>query len=1523
MRVSEIINFSGILIGIIAAICSTILYFRASRTKKSISLEIVGLLNLIICLSMVAIVITAYVVHDIGTTGNTSSINDLTLISVFIIGFFIVCQTLYLFSPLSPIKQFNFRQSGNKQIPLENGGDLESLEKIEEILREYLQNVPNMKSLQIFDMSSPLDTTKMYISTKVYSKPLQFLSEQIEMLEEQFTPLDRLNKKLEILEKRDEGAIDPLQVIVNQNNKQCVLLGEPGIGKTTYLKYLTISMASKKEGRTQNFLPLYIALNDYANSRIGNLFNYIVEIYRKRYFSTGDKELLQELIENKLIDGTAFILLDGLDETLIGTSAKTTYKKVCDQIEMFAGSYENAYIIVTSRKTSYELREKLMVKDNKTLGREFKCLEIAGFLRSDIRNFVEQWFEERPSNDKGISAENLLLKLEQDSRLRELSHNPLLLSILTLAYTRRMKITHRRAKLYDDCTTALLKDWDKSRTVERTNEDLLAIQNELPELKITILKELAWHFHNLELSYFSREDALVVIDELLKREQVQSNLNEQILEEIIINSGLLQKLLEDKKASEDEMLLEDKKVAENYYYFSHITFQEYFAAKYMVDAVKNGQALEKDFLNRWSDPWWEEVVLLYAGLTSKLSSVLIDLKSQNRNDIYYSNVLFASRCIAAASVQSQNEIHEVIQYLYKILQETTHEHLADRVANTLIEVANQDVNLSLLKMLGAKFDNEDFSDKLLMVPEKLIKGFSIIARTSIAEALGTCSDRGVSEKLKDMLVNEQGIDDDKLIASIADTLGKLGNKSVAEDLVKKLSRPTRDGIKNDIIDVLRSLREPLVVPQLCNCLSSSNVNDDEKSRIADTLGVLGPLLDTQEMKKTLSQKLLDVIRNQETPTDVGCACIGAFGKWRFTDVIPELQNLLNNKDSWPLCSRMAVVLNLLGKGQVQPGVRFYLLQKNVNEQAILSFIPFLVEQNAASLVSELVPLVIEDDENVAHEISPTVRRELAKTLGEVGDDDVATKLLDHLSSLAEALSISRNEKVAEQLSAHLEDISFNPLVYSEIVLALGTLYDRGKLKDEKLFESLRKLIVNLSSDKEILWSCVKVISEFSEIKDRKDALEMFKGILEDRDKGEVKERKELENTLQLRSMELENTLQLRSMELENVLPLASKELQEIRESRSNELENVLQLASKKIVEIRELVNKKIKEAYEFRRKFYEDSLNSASEELGEILQSVSNQLGEIRELRSNQLGEILQSVSNQLGEIRELRSNQLGEIRELRNKKPENTLEFKIEDLEEALRSATRELEEICEFKIEELEVILQIREEELEEILRLVRDELKNILQLAKKKLEEICELRKVKRSKELLRSLQLAINELESIHQKRREIETEKEELEDIRQLFIITRGMLGDNDEKICHELAELLTKKALYKGEEAREQIVKALITLSNLSNDSSIVTSPVPDLLNKLRDTTFSLDIRRSIVKVIKRIGTDADTCESLWQVMDNETIPDLKEDIYEAIWEISRRVSLRVYWDTASSKIRVEKVKPLKMELPATAGSQI
>ncbi len=89
-----------------------------------------------------------------------------------------------------------------------------------------------------------------------------------------------------------------------------------------------------------------------------------------------------------------------------------------------------------------------------------------------------------------------------------------------------------------------------------------------------------------------------------------------------------------------------------------------------------------------------------------------------------------------------------------------------------------------------------------------------------------------------------------------------------------------------------------------------------------------------------------MIGDRKVSDNVRYACIGAVGRWHYTDIIPELQKLLQKIDSWPLRSRLMIVLNTLGDETIQLDIPS---DENATNDARNSLIQFLIDQNACSL----------------------------------------------------------------------------------------------------------------------------------------------------------------------------------------------------------------------------------------------------------------------------------------------------------------------------------------------------------------------------------------------------------------------------------------------------------------------------------------------------------------------------------------------------------------------------------------------
>lgn len=111
-----------------------------------------------------------------------------------------------------------------------------------------------------------------------------------------------------------DGIISDERIFIEDvipRNPAIVVLGNPGSGKSTFLKVLTLKLATQSDG----LLPVILPLNAYARrlQKEGtiSLFEYLGEYYAKRQQKFAD---IGKLFKTALNKQQAIVLLDGLDE---------------------------------------------------------------------------------------------------------------------------------------------------------------------------------------------------------------------------------------------------------------------------------------------------------------------------------------------------------------------------------------------------------------------------------------------------------------------------------------------------------------------------------------------------------------------------------------------------------------------------------------------------------------------------------------------------------------------------------------------------------------------------------------------------------------------------------------------------------------------------------------------------------------------------------------------------------------------------------------------------------------------------------------------------------------------------------------------------------------------------------------------------------------------------------------------------------------------------------------------------------
>jgi hypothetical protein len=698
---------------------------------------------------------------------------------------------------------------------------------------EALLADPRLTMLRMLNMQRPLEMAWVSAQLRLYKEPQQSYDSPVSDEEE-----DDINVWIEEERQRRERHIkeiyDPEKAI--RTFHRCVIIGDPGAGKTTLLRHLAVMAAQSSISGMTSLLPIYVELQSFVHSGLHDLLDFVSTTWEEEYAFPPRQARL--LLTKLLDEGKALLLLDALDETVMGEtpeSAEQSYEAVSQTILNLAADYPKAAIVVTIRKASYSQHKPLA---------NFTTLEMMDFRFEDVKQLVRSWYDAADDVHAEEKSSDLISLLDAHPRLLTLAANPLLLTLIVLAYEDQLDLPVRRAELYRVCIEAVLTRWDAQRGVGRQEFE--------PERKHQLLKAIAWHFHRKRQRYFTEHDLLKVIAEFLPAVGLPAERNKAILQEIESEEGVL------------------KEQATGWHGFEHLTLQEYFAAEYINDHQEYAK-----LLRHRADPWWEEVLLLYVGITPDASLFLQELCSQNstiREDIFFTRLLLAGRCLAARpTVRKIGLQGQIIERLFELFMSTQHSLLRQEALKVLCGIGVFETTRRLLKLLldeqvnmfmrrritgalGTVGEPSVASDLVLLLSDERL---DVHQRWSITDALGRLGERSVADDLVQLLADEQL--DVNLRWSIVTALSRLGERSVANDLARLLADDRLDvDLRVSIADALGTLGERSVAGDLVQLLADDGLDVELRVSIADALGTLGDRSVAGDLVQLLADDGLDV-----------------------------------------------------------------------------------------------------------------------------------------------------------------------------------------------------------------------------------------------------------------------------------------------------------------------------------------------------------------------------------------------------------------------------------------------------------------------------------------------------------------------------------------------------------------------------------------------------------------------------------------------------------------------------------------
>jgi hypothetical protein len=359
------------------------------------------------------------------------------------------------------------------------------------------------------------------------------------------------------------------------------LVGQPGSGKSTLLAHAARRSAQTAvRGRLGRWrVPVLLALREHAESILADPAISLPDVVRKAVGGRPGKEP-GGWWERQLGRGRCLVLLDGLDEV----ASSDARLAVSGWVERQIAAHPGNHFVITSR--SFGLPDSLTAQAD--------VLVVRPFTAEQVKLFLDRWYLAAERHATGASgrtarravrmrahesAARLTFLLREHPALYDLAANPLLLTMIATAHRYRGALPGSRADLYGEICQVLL-----SRRVQA---------KDLPELlswpaKQTLLAALAYQMMRDHVSNLPADRVLEVLTPQLER-FAPSVTGEAFLDDIARNGLLVE-------------------VAPGRYAFTHLTFQEYLAARHVSAAPD----LVKGLAGNVSDPWWHETILLYA-----------------------------------------------------------------------------------------------------------------------------------------------------------------------------------------------------------------------------------------------------------------------------------------------------------------------------------------------------------------------------------------------------------------------------------------------------------------------------------------------------------------------------------------------------------------------------------------------------------------------------------------------------------------------------------------------------------------------------------------------------------------------------------------------------------------------------------------------------------------------------------------------------------------------------------------------
>jgi formylglycine-generating enzyme required for sulfatase activity len=409
-----------------------------------------------------------------------------------------------------------------------------------------------------------------------------------------------------------------------------VLLGDPGSGKSTVLRYLVVCLAeallagqtaapAELRGWAGRALPvpIFCPLGPVAKSLDADPANdvdrLVAAVLQGVFGPAGLREGLRDTLLRAWHRGGVLLCFDGLDEVSgviepTQDGPRSRRERLAAPIHRLAQELGDSSVVVTCRTRPYQQDTAWQLAD------PWRVRRIEPFAFGQVRFFVDAWYQQscvvtgaRFSAEEGTSkAAELLRAIQAKPGLRAICASPLLLTMVVLLHYNQKQLPDERAEVYEELVGLLLDRWEWVRSSEQARAPLIPFGERLglPQLRArdlrAALNQIAYAAHR------TAQDGRGVIAEQLIYDLLEPKFRnaisaerpdrvskgewtarvESFLEVLVRESGLVQP------------------DGDKTYVLPHLTFEEYLAACHLAECedVEQAHARWAEGGDRWREP---------------------------------------------------------------------------------------------------------------------------------------------------------------------------------------------------------------------------------------------------------------------------------------------------------------------------------------------------------------------------------------------------------------------------------------------------------------------------------------------------------------------------------------------------------------------------------------------------------------------------------------------------------------------------------------------------------------------------------------------------------------------------------------------------------------------------------------------------------------------------------------------------------------------------------------------------------